>query len=92
MQRRNNPDIHEILKHNMFESTKHCSSHFEKNKPCPHDLRGISDQYVILDSFSKVRSSPIERGEFRWNFMVQGVTSLDHIGINAKLYHNIPRR
>ena len=82
MQRRNNLDIHELLKRDMFDSSIHCNSHFEKNKPCPHELRGVSDQYLILDSFSKVQNSAIDRGEFRWNFMVQGVSSSDFIGVN----------
>jgi hypothetical protein len=92
MQRRYAPDIHELLKQDMFDSSKQCTSHFEKNRPCPHELFGISDQYVILDSFSKVPNSAIERGEFRWNFMVQGVTSSEYIGINNVIENLIEMR
>ena len=50
----------------------------------PHaDKLGISDQYVILDSFLKRRDSDPTRGDFRWNFMVQGVTSDEAVGVRS---------
>jgi hypothetical protein len=79
-------DIHELLKREAFATREpSCDDHFEKNRPCPTSVYGISDQYIILDSFSKLRSSAVERGEFRWNFMVQGVTGDEVIGVKDKL-------
>jgi hypothetical protein len=79
-------DIHEILKREAFASREPaCDDHFEKNRPCPTSVYGVSDQYIILDSFSKLRASAVERGEFRWNFMVQGVTGDEVIGVKDKL-------
>jgi hypothetical protein len=50
----------------------------------PHaDKLGISDQYVILDTFLKRRDSDPSRGDFRWNFMVQGVTSDEAVGVRS---------
>lgn len=62
-----------------------CDDHFEKGRPCPSAVYGVSDQYLVLDSFSKLRESQIERGEFKWNFMVQGVTDSDVIGVKDKI-------
>ena len=79
-------DVHELLKREAFaESQPACNDHFEKNRPCPSDIYGISDQYIILDSFLKLRESAIDRGEFRWNFMIQGVTGDDVIGVKDKI-------
>lgn len=46
---------------------------------------GISDQYLILDTAVKLRESAVDRGEFRWNFMVQGVTGDEVIGVKDKI-------
>jgi hypothetical protein len=48
-------------------------------------VRGFSDQYIVLDTYSKLPESAIDRGEFRWNFMVQGATDDDVIGVHDKL-------
>ena len=76
-------NVHELLKREMFRSG--CSGHFEKNKPDPTEIFGISDQYVILDSFYKLQSSNIENGEFIWNFAVQGSTTDGSIGVRDKV-------
>jgi len=83
---RNPIDVHEMLKREaFFDPQPSCDDHFEKNRPCPSGVHGISDQYVILDSFRKVRSSNPGRGEFTWNFMVQGVTGDQVVGIRDEI-------
>jgi hypothetical protein len=79
-------DVHEILKREAFLSPEaSCDDHFEKNRPCPTGIHGVSDQYVILDSFHKVQDSRIEQGEYKWNFMVQGVTGDQVIGVRDRV-------
>ena len=46
---------------------------------------GVSDQYIVLDSYCKLRESAVERGEFRWNLMVQGVTGDEVVGVRDTL-------
>jgi hypothetical protein len=64
---------------------KPCDNHFEKNKPCPYEMFGVSDQYLVLDSFHKLRESRIDIGEFKWNVMVQGVTGDEVIGVRDEV-------
>jgi hypothetical protein len=79
-------DVHELLKREAFGSSGgSCDDHFEKSRPCPTDTYGISDQYLTLDSFSKLRSSNVENGEFQWNFMVQGVTGDEVLGVRDRI-------
>ncbi len=66
-------------------SSPACDDHFEKNRPCPSTIYGVSDQYMVLDSFEKLRESPVEVGEFQFNFMVQGVTRNQNIGVKETL-------
>ena len=40
---------------------------------------------MVLDSFSKAADSNVARGEMRFNFMVQGVTSLENIGVHDRI-------
>lgn len=80
-------DIHELLKRHAFESPNDaCDNHFEKNRPCPDAVYGTSDQYIILDSWVKdqSRSAPA-RGIFSWNFMVQGVSHDQNVGVKDKI-------
>jgi hypothetical protein len=75
-------DVHEILKREAFASSAgDCDDHFEKNRPCPEAVFGMSDQYMILDSFEKVETSDPTVGDYRFNFMVQGVTQNQNIGV-----------
>jgi hypothetical protein len=75
-------DTHELLKREAFASdVPGCDSHFEKNRPCPDAPHGVSDQYIILDSYQKLPESDIGRGVFRWNFMVQGITGDNTLGV-----------
>lgn len=81
-------DVHELLKREVFDregGPAACDAHFEKSRPCPAGPHGISDQYVVLDSFCKLRESDVGRGEFRWNFMVQGVTGDQVVGVRDTL-------
>lgn len=75
-------DVHELLKREAFASSAgDCDDHFEKNRPCPEAVYGMSDQYMILDSFEKVETSDPAVGKYRFNFMVQGVTQNQTIGV-----------
>lgn len=79
-------DVHEILKQEAFASSAaSCDDHFEKNRPCPSAVYGVSDQYMILDSFEKVETSKPNLGELQFNFMIQGVTANQNIGVKDKL-------
>lgn len=79
-------DVHEILKREAFASSAaSCDDHFEKSRPCPSTVYGVSDQYLVLDSWEKVESSRINEGQFVFNFMVQGVTRDQNIGVKDKL-------
>lgn len=79
-------DVHELLKQEAFSASESsCDDHFEKNRPCPSAVYGVSDQYMVLDSFEKVETSTPEKGEFKFNFMVQGVTRDQNIGVKDKL-------
>ena len=52
----------------------------------PPDQRGLSDQYVVLDSFAKdAARSNLPAGVFAWNFMVQGSTGRGAVGVRDKV-------
>lgn len=72
-------DIREILRREVLNPLPP-PAHASRPQP-----RGISDQYVMLDTFLKLRESATDRGEFRWNFMVQGVTGDEVIGVRDEL-------
>ena len=72
-------DIREILKR---EALNPLPPPAHAGRPQP---RGVSDQYVVLDTFLKLRESATDRGEFRWNFMVQGVTGDEVIGVRDEI-------
>ena len=71
---------HELLVREMRKGQQACLTS-EKPK-----FSGISDQYIILDSFIKaeIESKP-ERGFFRWNLTDTGLTSADAINISEPL-------
>ena len=79
-------DIHEMLKREAFDGDQR---HFEQQRPAPANTSanavGVSDQYVVLDSFQKLSTSDTANGEFRWNFMVQGVTGFEVIGVHDRV-------
>ena len=72
-------DVREILKR---EALNPLPPPAHAGRPQP---LGISDQYVMLDTFLKLRESATDRGEFRWNFMVQGVTGDEVIGVRDEI-------
>ena len=78
-------DIHEMLKREAFDGPPAYDSHFERGRPAPAGVVGISDQYIVLDSFGKLQTSDPLRGLFSWNFMVQGVTGDQVIGVRDRV-------
>ena len=79
-------DVKELLKKDAFYAPQDaCDDHFEKNRPCPAGIYGVSDQYIVLDTFYKVETSRPDQGMFAWNFMVQGVTGNQVIGVKDKI-------
>src|SRR4051812_7511979 len=68
-------DVKEMMKKEMFESENGAyDNHFEKSRPSPEGIKGVSDTFVMFDSFEKTESSDLSRGTFAFNMMVQGVT------------------
>ena len=47
--------------------------------------KGISDQYLMLDSFKKNPNSRVDQGEFIFDLAIQGSTSDSVIGVRDKL-------
>lgn len=78
-------DVHELLKREAFDGPPSYGNHFERSRPAPGGVYGASDQYIILDSFNKLETSRPENGTFTWNFMVQGVTGDQVIGVRDKV-------
>lgn len=78
------PDTRELMKSALYDQdTAVCrETHAEANRPCPKEIYGVSDQYVILDSFSRnFFEGDLERGEIAFNFNVQSVTTATAIGV-----------
>jgi len=91
-------DIHELLKRQVYNEkiTPHSRNnananrnymHFEQNRPYSDQTFGVSDNYLVLDSFIKSPDSNLSRGEISWNVQIQGSTNLDQniIGSNKLL-------
>jgi len=78
-------DIHEMLKRETFDGPPSHGNHFERNRPAPGGVIGASDQYIVLDSFNKLETSRPDQGTFHWDFMVQGVTGDQVIGVRDKV-------
>lgn len=85
MSRRERIDVKELLKRDAYGDAPGCDTHAEKSRPCPTAVYGASDQYVMLDSFVKLRESRTAQGEYRWNFMVQGVTGDEVVGVRDRI-------
>ncbi len=81
MARRDGVDVREVLRREALAAPAAC----DNSKLCPPGAYGVSDQYVVLDSFAKLRESDVARGEFKWNFMVQGVTGDEVVGVRDKI-------
>jgi len=79
-------DVKEVQKQMMFgEGSELEDEHFEKNRPAPNAVYGISDQYLVLDSFLKLASSRSHEGEFDFNVMVEGSSRRQSIAVSATL-------
>lgn len=85
MTHRGRIDVKELLKRDAYGDAPGCDTHFEKSRPCLTAAHGMSDQYVMLDSFVKLRESRTAQGEYRWNFMVQGVTGDEVVGVRDRI-------
>jgi len=57
----------------------------EFNKSRLSDKYGVSDQYILLDSFIKAPESKTENGEFHWKLIIQEYTSEDVIGLKNRI-------
>ena len=81
-----NINIQELLKAQIYDEKitpleKNSSNQvkFERShpqKPYTTQTFGVSDQYLILDSFLKSTESIPEKGELKWNISQQGSTTL----------------
>ncbi len=78
-------DVHELLKQEAYGLRPSYGEPSEKDHLGSTGVYGVSDQYMVLDSFNKLRSSRIEQGEFKFNFMVQGVTGDEVIGVRDRI-------
>jgi hypothetical protein len=79
-------DIKELLKREAFGAQNSASdSHFEKGRPSPSEPYGVSDHYLLFDSFEKVETSDPAKGTFKFNIMTQGVTRDQAIGSKNKI-------
>lgn len=77
-----NLDPHELMKRQMFGSANDASdNHFEKSRPSPDAVYGVSDQYICFDTFEQAVTSKPAQGRFDWNMMVQGTTGDQVIGV-----------
>lgn len=75
-------DVKELLKLEAFGSAAaDCDNHFEKNRPCPDEVWGVSDQYLMLDTYAKLETSEPDKGRYSWNFQVQGVSTSQNAGM-----------
>lgn len=79
-------ELHEILKSEMFHSDIAAdSSHFERSRPGAV-MYGVADRYIILDSALKsLGNSNPANGFFAFQFMIQGVSRDQNIGVTDKL-------
>ena len=76
-----NIDVRELLKRDMFASrARQCDDHFEKSRACPASPYGISDVYVILDTYLAAQRNP-RRGEFMFRFGGGQQSGKDKIGL-----------
>ena len=89
MSRRQPTDVHEMLKYEMLhENNRPYQAYAPAGRAAPAPaptVNGVSDQYMMLDSFLKEPSSDTTQGMFIWNFMVQGQTSGQNIGVRDEV-------
>jgi hypothetical protein len=80
----NNPiNVHELLKQQIYSEQITPGSrnpanqnndymYFEQGRPYSAQTFGVSDSYLMLDSFTKSLSSSMQNGELAWNIQIQG--------------------
>ena len=89
-------NLHEMMKREVFGYDGETAAnrpgdapatpgHFEVQRANPAHPTGISDHYIVLDSFEKLESSRPERGEFDFNFMVAGTTRDQALGVTREI-------
>jgi hypothetical protein len=75
-------DTREVLKAIAFDSKNpRCDSHFEKSRPCPTDVYGVSDQFLVLDSAQAVHPGLWNVGQYKFNFAPQRAAGDQVVGI-----------
>jgi len=76
-------DIHEILKESIMVRKKKYedSDTLEMNT----NKQVYSQQYILLDSFFKLKTSNITNGEYNWNLNTRGTSEAESIGIYESL-------
>jgi len=81
MNRNQQINLHEILKRQVLneEIAQHTQS-----RPYSEQTFGISDNYLILDSFTKSGASNLEKGEFCWNLQINGTTNTDQKVVGSR--------
>ena len=96
MSNQNPVNMHEMLKRQIFSEdiTPHSRNpanekgkymQFAQNIPYSDQTFGISDNYLLLDSFLKNPSaSNLARGEISWNIQIQGSNSLLYQTIGSR--------
>lgn len=70
------PDVREILRRELPAGP-------EGGRPAADKPHGVSDHYLVLDSWRKEPSSDVGRGEFRFSLMVGGATGERVIGVRG---------
>jgi hypothetical protein len=92
----NNPiNVHELLKQQIYSEQITPGSrnpanqnndymYFAQGRPYSAQTFGVSDNYLILDSFTKSLSSSMQNGELAWNIQIQGSTNLDQNIIGSR--------
>ena len=77
-------DIRELLREEALRESVEVAALRGGKKGRRGDL-DYSDQYLVLDSWRKLRDSDLARGEMRWNLMVQGEGGDEHLGVADQL-------
>jgi hypothetical protein len=92
----NNPiNVHELLKQQIYSEQITPGSrnpanenndymYFAQGRPYSAQTFGVSDSYLILDSFTKAYSSNLQNGELSWNIQIQGSTNLEQNIIGSR--------
>lgn len=78
-------DVHEAQKGVVFEERDpRCDSHFEKNRPCPSAVYGVSDQHIVLDS-AMARENRSSSGRYGFNIAPQRTGDGHILGVHDTL-------